>query len=285
MAVEPTSRPGNPVTQRHPALLGAAQAKSAGWAPGNIDLWITPLSIARDERLFQTYHSAISDSERVRAALFRFDSDRERFVATRMLIRSVLSRYCGVQAQALRFGATKHGRPYVLPDAELLGLPEFNLSHTNEVVIAAIGFGMRLGVDVESLSRPVPTEVATRCFSLEENAGIDMLQPDARSRRFYELWTLKECFVKAHGAGLTLSLEQFEFDLSQNGRIGVKLGADVVSVPETVVFWQFSLPDNHIAAVCSIGPEISLLPCLRATLLVPGRCESPLMLGPIRSSA
>jgi 4'-phosphopantetheinyl transferase len=252
--------------------------------PGNVDLWVTQLSIARDKQLFPMYRSAISESERARAALFRFDSDQERFIATRMLIRTVLSRYCGVRAQDLRFGATQFGRPYVLHEAELLRLPEFNLSHTNDLVILVVGFGVRLGVDVESISRCAPPNIATRWFSLRENADIDKLPPEIRGRRFFELWTLKECFVKAHGAGLTLPLEQFEFDLNQKGRIGFKLGAGVVNDPSTIGFWQFPLQGNHIAAMCSIGPRIGIFPFSRATLLVPNLCELPLMLGPIRSS-
>lgn len=238
----------------------------------------------RDGQLVAMYRSLLSKSELESAAKFRFVTDRERFITTRALIRTVLSRYIDKDPRDWQFGATAHGRPFVLCEGKL-GLPlEFNLSHTDDLIIVAIGTGRRLGVDVESLVRPAPLNVAPRWFSPAENAGMDGLPAAARSRRFFELWTLKESFVKAHGHGLGLPLEQFEFDLDQAGEIGFKPMVQAITDGESAAFWQFLLPENHLGALCSIDSRTAIVPQLNATHIVPGVGEETLMLGLLRRS-
>src|SRR5262249_12254488 len=53
--------------------------------------------------------------------------------------------------------------------------------------------------------------LAARFFSPAEAAELEMLPSDLQRERFFELWTLKESYIKARGRGLSLGLSKFAF--------------------------------------------------------------------------
>ena len=77
---------------------------------------------------------------------FILSSDRLIFLATRVLVRQVLSRYESVAPDAWTFVANAHGRPEIAgPKSEL----RFNLSNTPGLVVCAVTREVDVGVDVE----------------------------------------------------------------------------------------------------------------------------------------
>ena len=130
------------------------------------------------------------------------------------------------------------------------GLPplSFNLSHTHGLVACAITSGSDVGVDVESIGRDVTDGVAERFFSERENADLRQCATAAlRARRFIELWTLKEAYVKAIGKGLSHSLNSIVFDPSDRESIRFLPPSDVEENS-----WRFALcapTDAHCLAV------------------------------------
>lgn len=141
--------------------------------------------------------------ERVRAARFRFDRHRGQFIAAHGLKRLMLSKLGAGPAPALRFEAGVHGKP------ELAGVPglQFNLTHTDGLVACAVVLGQPVGLDAEPLARQVDLGVADHFFARVEADWLASLPPAERPRGFLRLWTLKECWAKAVGAGLHLPLK------------------------------------------------------------------------------
>jgi 4'-phosphopantetheinyl transferase len=87
---------------------------------------------------------------------------------------------------------TPHGRPY------LNGVLDFNISHSGNVVMCAMGDHVRLGIDVEK-AELVDIYDYQEIFTIKEwDLIITSLDVTAK---FYELWTLKEALVKAEGKG------------------------------------------------------------------------------------
>ena len=134
------------------------------------------------------------------------------FLAARVFLRSVLSVYAELAPAAWRFETNPWGRPHIANRDAPEGL-RFNLSHKPSQVTCLVGFERELGVDVEdrAANRPYLLEIATRFFSSREAAALRALPPERHRERFYQLWTLKESYIKARGRGLSLGLSKFSF--------------------------------------------------------------------------
>lgn len=98
------------------------------------------------------------------------------------------------------------GRPF------LSGGPEFNLSHSGEMVLCALSWRARLGVDIEMV-RPLELDDLAASFLPQEWREITA-HPDPLTR-FYDFWTAKEAVCKAEGLGLSLPLQEIRLEDGQ----------------------------------------------------------------------
>ena len=158
--------------------------------------------------------AALSADERQRAARFRFDVHRDRYVAGRAALRHLLARYLGVGADELSFRYSAHGKPALHGSAAAAGVC-FNVSNAEGTALAAFTLRRRLGVDLEAI-RPMPdwAELASQFFSPAENEALRALPPGVREAAFFTCWTRKEAYVKALGGGLSIPLDSFDVSLA-----------------------------------------------------------------------
>jgi 4'-phosphopantetheinyl transferase len=204
-------------------------------APDHVHIWYH-LTGGLDEAGVARAVAILSDSERTRGQRFVFARDRRDFAAAHALTRLALSRYGDLAPERWRFQEGANGKPSLAADG---GTPplSFNLSHTHGLVACAIAPGADVGIDVERVDRRVGVEeIATRFFSPGERADLARCPTDQRARRFFELWTLKEAYIKALGRGLSHPLNTFGFALSEPGSIGFVSTSDV-----DMATWQFAL--------------------------------------------
>jgi 4'-phosphopantetheinyl transferase len=219
-------------------------------APHQVHLWhaFTP---QQDEALNARQLSLLTPDERTRMARFHFERDRHRYLITRALVRSVLSRYAPIEPEAWTFEPGPHGRPYITNPHPLAQALRFNLSHTDGLVVLAVTTGREVGVDTESMARTAPLEVADRFFSKREAEALRALPASDQAHRFWELWTFKESYIKARGLGLSLPLSKFSFQLDDDAAqvdIGFEPGLD--DSPARWRFWQLRPDANHLVALC-----------------------------------
>src|SRR6185369_8891594 len=186
---------------------------------GQVHAWYR----ATDANAYHGYQTMLSSDERARCDRFYFVRDRRDYANAHHLLRTTLSRYEGRSPAEWRFDTTSYGKPFLAddsPGADGQAPLTFNLSHTCELVACVVGRGTTVGIDVERLDRLHDVlDLATRFFSPLEVAGLHGLEDEERPRRFGELWTLKESFIKAIGKGLSQPLNSFTFDLSEAGTI------------------------------------------------------------------
>jgi 4'-phosphopantetheinyl transferase len=159
----------------------------------------------------------LSADERERRDRFRFPEAARVFSIAHGVKRRALSRRAAHPAmpQDWRFWCDPLNKPHIV--AEQAGQPplQFNLSHCRLAVAVAVARGAAIGVDVEERGRPVDHgHIATRFFADSEVHMLRALGPAAAAVRFFELWTLKEAYLKAVGKGLTRPLNSvvFRFD-------------------------------------------------------------------------
>lgn len=147
----------------------------------------------------------LDETERQRAARKLDPTDRESFEAAHVLLRLALSSVASVEAAAWRFLADAHGRPWLAPPHDRLGLA-FNLSHARGLVAVAVARGRRVGVDAEDVSRPFEDALARDCFTVDE---LRSMRVEDRVAHF----SLKEAYAKARGLGLAIGLRTFAVSL------------------------------------------------------------------------
>lgn len=153
----------------------------------------------------------LSQDERQRAARFHFSEDRERFIASRGILRTLLGTYLERESASLRFQYWDKGKPW-LPKAPDL---HFNVAHSGEIIVWAFARDRRVGIDVEEIRTDFSTqEIAERFFSSSERRALGALASSQRHRAFFQCWTRKEAFLKATGDGLSLPLDQFDVTLA-----------------------------------------------------------------------
>lgn len=167
-------------------------------------------------------HASLSREERARSDRFRCGDDARDYAAAHALLRFSLSAYRPVPVADWRFKTSASGKPAIdSPDPQLTRL-SFSLTHMAGLVACAIADRHAIGVDLERADRRFePLEIARRYFSQEEADSLATLEGDARHARFIELWTLKEAYLKATGAGLSGSLADPAFYLSSPDAIAI----------------------------------------------------------------
>jgi len=191
------------------------------WSPAPKDLivadhevhvWRARLELPSSQ--VQCLRGILTDDELSRAYRFSFEIDRQRFIAARATLRSILSRYMTIYPGHLRFSYNQYGKPFLAPEfsSDLLN---FNLSHSGGMALYAITRDMGIGVDVERVRSDFEyEEIAKRFFSVGEVAVLRTIPTGEKLEAFYHCWTRKEACLKAHGKGLSLPLDSFEVSLA-----------------------------------------------------------------------
>ena len=217
-----------------------------------IDLWCTYISEIGDESLWHRYEALLSPQERARRSRFRFARDRRRYLLTRALARTVLSRYLPVSAEDWVFEAGPRGRPAISAPRVAAGGLQFNISHSADLVMIGVTADRALGVDVESIdAREADVDGLDRYFAPQESAALRALPPAARRQRFLQLWTLKESYIKARGLGLAIALDAFGFELTGSGGLLLHMRPQLGDAPDCWHLWQLDPRAGYVAAVCA----------------------------------
>ena len=147
----------------------------------------------------------------------------------------------GVEGADNHIAYAENGKPYLLdfPDVH------FNLSHSGERVMCVIS-PFEVGCDVEIIKGD-RGRLAERFFKPEESAWIKHFETlEAQSEAFYRLWTLKECYMKVTGRGLSLMPDMFALHMDE--REDVSLYHDGKR-PE-YSFREIDLHDGYRYAYC-----------------------------------
>ena len=157
--------------------------------------------------------ACVSAEEAGNASRFVHARHQQRYLATRCLLRQLLSRYASIAPADWRFEVNAHGKPRIA--AELEVPLTFNLSVTADQIACAITSKQEIGVDIESRIPKDFWSIAESNFAVEERnwlaqAGEEQSGAETAARdRFLVIWTLKEAYVKAIGTGLSTPLTDF----------------------------------------------------------------------------
>ena len=219
---------------------------------GQVHLWCSFFAEITDEALLREYRRLLTEVERQKERRFYFVRDQRRYLVTRALVRTTLSRYAAVAPEQWVFATNSYGKPEIANDESLAGRLSFNITHTDGLIILGVAPDQSLGVDVENVrKRPAPIEVADRFFAPDEAEALNALPKERQQQRFFEYWTLKESYIKARGMGLSIPLDKFSFQFPRELEVRISIHPDQEDQPSRWRFWQLSPTPVYLAAVCA----------------------------------
>ena len=204
------------------------------------------------EDTLRGYRALLSDDETKQELRFRFAKDRLRYLVTRTLVRTTLSKYAEVRPTEWRFSRNAYGRP-TIANVEAIDLQlSFNVSHTQGLIVLGVTKHRSLGVDVENVrTREIFVDTARHFFSAAEVSDLAQVSPDQQAGRFFEYWTFKESYIKARGMGLSLPLDKFGFRYPLDNSVEIYIHPDLEDDATGWQFWQFRPSKDHLIAVCA----------------------------------
>ncbi|MER3432010.1 MAG: 4'-phosphopantetheinyl transferase [Leptolyngbya sp. ERB_1_1] len=172
----------------------------------------------------------LSLDERSRADRFKFDHHRQRFIAGRGFLRSLLARYLNADPTTLEFHYGSHGKPF-LKDSAI----QFNLAHSQHLALYAVTRDRAVGIDVEQVRAVEPLAALVQRFFLPAEARTIQAQPDL----FFQYWTCKEAFLKATGTGLS-KLKDLEIEQARLKTIPIEARLQQWYLQELAINDQFA---------------------------------------------
>jgi len=171
-----------------------------------VHVWHAILSVSH--AAFAKVYSILSAEEIARAQRFRFDRDRNRYIAARAILRQILSRYLDSEPAQIEFAYSAAGKPCIANNSAAI---EFNVSHSDRIAVYAVALNRTVGIDVERVIEGIAEEkVAEQNFAPADVAALRALPREARAEAFFATWVGKEAYLKAVGRGLSVPLSQVQ---------------------------------------------------------------------------
>jgi phosphopantetheine--protein transferase-like protein len=182
---------------------------------------LAPINSSQSEQLLKCH----SDDEQAKVARYQ-PKNRNNALIVRAGLRHVLSLHSALShgtfsPEQWQFDYGKQGKPELTAAQYAQTGINFNLSHSGDWlligVLQAPAHGKRyaLGVDIER--RRDSTNIHTilkRYFAEAEISDLLALDASKQRDRFFDLWALKESYIKACGKGLAMVLASFSFDIN-----------------------------------------------------------------------
>ena len=216
-----------------------------------IDLWCVPFADLGEGDLRSRCLGLLSDAERAAMDRIRLAEDCDRYLFTRATVRTALSRYSDTAAHEWVFVSNRYGKPAICSRTHGSGQPSFSLSHTRSAIVLAVASSRVLGVDVENERTSRPLDHCDRdVLGPNEQAALARLPAARQRRRFLELWTLKEAYVKARGTGLALRPECVEFGFPRAHTLVFRPHVMLDDQADRWHFWEFRLAPDLLVALC-----------------------------------
>lgn len=197
-----------------------------------VKLYVADISNLPDPMLNSELLHKLPLNRQQRIHKLKQEKSRKQSMGVGLLLQKVLALY---HIQDSQVYVDEHGKPMVE------GV-EFSLSHSGHLVACAVS-NAPVGCDVEEL-RKAPKGVAKRYFSDSEQAFLHTFSDEEYNRAFFQIWTMKESYVKMTGEGLGVPFEAYE--------VVAKDGAQVIRDGEMQACYLSTMDlQGHIISICT----------------------------------
>lgn len=224
--------------------------------PGAVDVW--RLQTDKPPPDIPILERFLDPGERERAEKFVFHRDRRQFIIAHAALRSILSLYTRILPGEITYQANAYGKPALATSGQDSGF-RFNLSHSGEIVLIAIGSHADVGIDVEKIvPERAEIDVARRFFSPGEFTAYAAIPHSQQTEAFFRCWTRKEAFIKGKGLGLSMDLDLF--DVTFGPGEAASLAASRENPTDPLRWRLYDIPAGQgYAAALAVGGECQML--------------------------
>ena len=203
-------------------------------------IYIADISVLKDSTIFERLLKSVPEYRQKKVMSFKFPKGKMQSLGVGLLLRLACNEagFAGID-EHIALG--ENGKPYFADASDVY----FNLSHSGERVMCVIS-PFDVGCDVEIIKGD-RGRLAERFFKPEESLWIKHFEtPELQSEAFYRLWTLKECYMKVTGRGLSLMPDMFALHVDENESISLFHDGER---PE-YAFREIDLHDGYRYAYC-----------------------------------
>ncbi|AJA48997.1 4'-phosphopantetheinyl transferase Sfp [Clostridium pasteurianum DSM 525 = ATCC 6013] len=192
----------------------------------------------KDEKILDEFFKYISAEKIQRLLRFRISEDKKRGMVSDLLVRYLICNKLKIKNHEINFTVNKFGKPFL---KDYIGL-EYNISHSNELVVCAIG-NYGVGIDIEYI-KDIDLNTANYVFSTEEYEEYNNVSLNKKLDYFYSIWTLKESLIKAKGMGLHIPMNSFTLTRNSNKELYCLYNNS------KYYFKEYSIPEYKLS-ICS----------------------------------
>lgn len=195
---------------------------------------------------FNMVYPYLNTQRKNRIDSFLHVEDALRSLAGEWLTRLVLSEKLHVNFSEILIEHDKNGKPFYFPPSNI----HFNVSHSGDWSVCALS-SLPVGVDIEMV-QPIDINIARVCFTENEYETMSgFVDISDQFNYFYDIWTIKESYLKATGSGFSKAPDSFGTEIINDQ---ILLTGDF---EPGYCFRQYNFEQGYKLSVCSLEKRFS----------------------------
>ncbi len=212
-----------------------------------IETYFINVDVYNDNTVFERRLSELSAFRKEKTLQYRYRKDQNLSIGVGTLLDHCLYKL-GIREKNVKYVLGNNGKPaFECNDghAFILENVHFNVSHSGNIAICSWGT-IPVGVDIEQIKYNHSKTITCNMLTYQEAKYLDSLSDDCMCiEEFYRIWTLKESFVKAIGAGLAIGFDSFNIILNDKCSVIQSINE------EAYYFKEYSISGYKTAVCCS----------------------------------
>ncbi|HHX18400.1 MAG TPA: 4'-phosphopantetheinyl transferase superfamily protein [Clostridium sp.] len=208
------------------------------------EIYATEIKSPVNKKLFEKALNYIPENKQKRIKRFLKYEDSLKTLIAEVLIRKIIMLKLKINNDEIIFKTNEFGKPYLKDHDEF----HFNISHSGKWIVCVVS-DKPVGIDVEKI-KDLDIKIADRFFSKEEVEDLYKTKESERLKYFFELWTLKESYIKADGRGFNIPLNSFSFKIKDD-----EIVFNTQNNLKNCFFKRYKIDPNYKLSVCSLTPK------------------------------
>lgn len=207
-----------------------------------VDVLVCALPTNRSRSSLNTLLGNVNDEKQKRIQQFYHLDDAYRTLIGEFLINSIFYKLTGTHVKDVAIEKNAYGKTF-FPEYPSI---QYNISHSGDYIVCAV-HEQPVGIDIEKI-QSFDLQLAKQLFTAREYE--DILCAENRNHACYDIWTIKESYVKALGKGLTIPLNSFQVRKRITGEIEL-FDIHAKNRIKEFVCKQYRIDEDYKLTVCA----------------------------------